>query len=75
MSKEQELEKKGKLHDEELEVLADEVINIKRDYRTEIDNLRLEIETLKLFLSQAYPDFQKRFNTLKEKARLEICPE
>jgi len=73
--KEPEMEKKEKLLEEGLELLTNEVMNLKLDHRADIDGLKLEIETLKLFLAQIYPDFHERFQTLREKARLEISPE
>jgi hypothetical protein len=37
--------------------------------------LKLELETLKIFLAEIYPDFDKRFQTLREKVRMEVSPE
>jgi len=64
-----------KLLDEELDLLTNEVMNLKLNCRTEIDSLKLEIETLKRFLASSYPDFQERFQAVKEKVIREVSPE
>ena len=64
-----------KLLDEELDLLTNEVMNLKLNCRTEIDALKLEIETLKRFLASSYPDFQERFQSVKEKVIREVSPE
>ena len=66
---------KEKLLDEELDLLTTEVMNLKLNGRTEIDALKLEIETLKRFLASSYPDFHERFQALKEKVIREFSPE
>ena len=67
--------KKQKLLDEELELLTNEVMNLKLNSRTEIDALKLEIEILVRFLEGIYPDFKERFQALKEKVIREVSPE
>ncbi len=67
--------KKDKLIDDELDLLTSEVMNLKLMSRTEIAALKLEIETLKRFLTSTSPDFQKRFQALKEQVTLEVSPE
>lgn len=64
-----------KLLDEELDLLTNEVMNLKLNCRTEIDALKLEIETLKRFLNGKYPDFQERFAAIKETVIREVIPE
>jgi hypothetical protein len=68
-------QKKEKLLDEELDLLTNEVMNLKLNNRTEIDALKLEIETLKRFLSHRYADFGERFQAIKEQVILEVSPE
>ena len=67
--------KKQKLLDEELELLTNEVMNLKLNSRTEIDALKLEIEILVRFLEGIYPDFKERLQALKEKVIREVSPE
>ncbi len=64
-----------KLLNEELELLTNEVMNLKLNCRTEIDLLKLEIETLKRLLSSVVPDFPERFHTIKETVIREVIPE
>ena len=66
---------KEKLLDEELDLLTTEVMNLKLNCRTEIDALKLEIETLKRVLANSYPDFPERFQALKEAVIREVSPE
>jgi hypothetical protein len=75
MQRESELERKEKLLERELELLGNEVMELKRTHRADLDILKLEVETLKLLLAQLYPDFNERFQALREKVRLEISPE
>lgn len=69
------MQKKDRLLDEELDLLANEVADLKLTHRADIDTLRLEIEALKLLLAELYPDFEERFRALREKVRLEVSPE
>ena len=66
---------KEKLLDEELDLLTTEVMNLKLNCRTEIDALKLEIETLKRVLAGSYPDFQERFQAVREAVIREVSPE
>ncbi len=66
---------KEKLLDEELDLLTTEVMNLKLNCRTEIDALKLEIETLKRVLADSYPDFQERCQAVKEAVIREVSPE
>ncbi|MGH9880599.1 MAG: hypothetical protein ACRD6N_04120 [Pyrinomonadaceae bacterium] len=75
MVKERELEQQGRLVEEELELLAQEIAELKLNHRAEIDNLKLELKALQFFLSQVHPEFDEQFKSLREKVRLEINPE
>jgi|PlaIllAssembly_1097288.scaffolds.fasta_scaffold1117994_2 hypothetical protein len=66
---------KEKLLDEELDLLTTEVMNLKLNCRTEIDALKLEIETLKRLLAGSHPDFPERFQAVKEAVIREVSPE
>ena len=70
-----ESEKREKLLDEELELLAGEVADLKLNHRADHDDLKLEFETLKPFLARAHPGFDEQYKALKEQVRLEISPE
>ena len=66
---------KEKLLDKELDLLTTEVMNLKLNGHTEIDALKLEIETLKRVLAGSYPDFPARFQAVKEAVIREVSPE
>ncbi|MCI0488478.1 MAG: hypothetical protein L0229_17965 [Blastocatellia bacterium] len=70
-----ESEKREKLLDDELELLAGEVMELKRAHRADLDELKLEFETLKLFMARVHPGFDEQYKALKEQVRLEISPE
>jgi hypothetical protein len=46
-----------------------------RQDRIAVKDSQLKLETLKIFLAEIYPDFDKRFQTLREKVRMEVSPE
>jgi len=50
-------------------------MNLKLNCRTEIDALKLEIETLKRLLAGSHPDFPERFQAVKEAVIREVSPE
>jgi hypothetical protein len=56
-------------------VSHNEVFELKRTHRAEIDELKLEIEALKVLLAQSQADFNERFRAVKETVRLELSPE
>jgi hypothetical protein len=66
---------KEKLLDEELDLLTTEFMNLRLNCRTEIDALKLEIETLKRLLAGSYPDFPEQFQAVKETVIREVSPE
>jgi len=63
------------LIDREISSLADDFERIRRDQRADFDRLRLEVETLKLFLRETLVGFDERWDRLAERARQEIHPE
>jgi hypothetical protein len=75
MQRELELERKEKLAEKEIESLTNEILELKRIHRAEIDEQKLEIETLKFLLAQTQPDFNERFQAMREKVRMETSPE
>jgi hypothetical protein len=64
-----------KLLGEELDLLANEVTNLKLNARTGIDNLKIEIDTMKRFLAGRYPHFAAQFQAFRESVILEVSPE
>ncbi|MCI0660182.1 MAG: hypothetical protein L0220_03835 [Acidobacteria bacterium] len=75
MQRELELERKELLLEQELGTLGAEVADLKRTHRADLDLMRLELEALKLFLAEIHPEFDERFQVLREQVRTEINPE
>ncbi len=75
MWKESQLKEQDKLVDEELDSLTNEVFELKLSQRAEIGTLKLELKAIQLFLKEVYPGFEERFESLRERVRLEINPE
>jgi hypothetical protein len=75
MQRELDLERKERLLEKELDELTSEVLELKRTHRADLDTLKLEMEALKQSLAQLHPDFNERFQALKEKIQVEISPE
>jgi hypothetical protein len=57
-------------------VLAGEAVQaLRRDHRAEIDDLRLEIEVLRRYLTLVQPEFGARYEALREQVLQETDPE
>lgn len=63
------------LLERELGVLVEDLDGSKLDLRSGLDSLRLEVESLKKFLKQRYPDFSESFGAMKSQTVLENNPE
>ncbi len=72
---EKETAKRLHLLEKEIGVLVDDLDAGKLDLRSRIDDLRIEMETLKSFLEQQYPDFPASFRKAKEQTCQEQNPE
>ena len=59
----------------QLEMLSDEVVRLRREHRADRDRQTLELETIKEFLLEAHPDMKGRFLEIREGVRLEVSPE
>jgi hypothetical protein len=75
MIKDRELEEKEKLINEELDTLAQALADAKLNHRADIDNLRLDLKAIELFLRELHPEFDEKFRALRERVRLEVSPE
>jgi hypothetical protein len=63
------------LHEKEIASLADELVELRRLHRAEIDDLRLDLAALKLFLEERHPGSGARLAALRIRANQEISPE
>ncbi|MEK7846819.1 MAG: hypothetical protein AAB257_07650 [Nitrospinota bacterium] len=73
--KEIEMEEKIHFIEKELDVLADGIENSKLSLKAEVDELKIEIESIKSYLKEASPDFKKRFQKIRDKIIQEKNPE
>jgi hypothetical protein len=72
---EKETSKRIDLLERELSVLVEDLDKSKLDMRSEIDALRIEVETLKTFLKKQNPEFAGSFGKIKSQTVLEMNPE
>ncbi len=75
MKKEIELEEKVKLLEKEITVLGEASDNTKLDMEEAVDKLRIEIESLKAILNDLVPDFQNKYQVVKNSVLREIDPQ
>jgi hypothetical protein len=59
----------------EITTLTDEVLELRRLHRADLDRFLLELEAVKLFVAESHPDFWARFAELRGRALREIPPE
>jgi regulator of replication initiation timing len=72
---EKETAKRLHLLEKEIGVLVDDLDASKLDLRGQIDDLRIEMETLKNLMHQQFPDFPASFRKAKEQTCQEQNPE
>ena len=63
------------LQAKEIVTLTDEVLELCRLHRADLDRLLRELETVKLFVAESHPGFWARFTELRSRALCEIPPE
>lgn len=73
--KEIEMEEKIHFIEKELDVLADGIENSKLSLKAEVDELKIEFESIKSYLKEVSPDFKKRFPRIRDKIIQEKNPE
>ena len=75
LKKELELEEKVNMLEKEINVLGETEEKVRLDLEESVDSLRLEIESLKMVLKELVPNFQDKFNTIKDTVLREIDPQ
>jgi len=65
LKKELEIEEKVNLLDKEVKLLGEDAEKVRLDLEEAADSLRLEIESVKMVLKELLPNFQERFNSIK----------
>lgn len=75
MKKELELEERVRLLEKEVNLTGDDIEKLRLDLEEMIDSLKLEIQALIMTLNEFIPNFEQRFNSIKETVIREIDPE
>lgn len=73
--KELELEEKIRLLEKEVMLLGEDADKENLDLKESADKLMIEIEALKVILKELVPDFQNKFNEVRDTVLREIDPE
>jgi len=75
LKKELELEEKINLQEKEINLLGEAEGKVRLDMEESVDSLRLEIEAVKMILKELVPNFQEKFNDIKNTVLREIDPQ
>ena len=75
LKKELELEEKINLQEKEINLLGEAAGKVRLDLEEAVDSLRLEIEAVKMILKELVPNFQEKFNDIKNSVLREIDPQ
>lgn len=73
--KEVAIQEKIRLMEKEMEILGESVETIKMDFKEHLALIRIELDTLKTFLTQQYPEFKKEFPRIKKAVTAGLDPE
>ncbi len=71
----QEIQQRFHLMQKEIEAAVSLMGEAKLDVIATVDSLRLELETMKLFMERYHPGFSEAYSKLKEEAMQIIDPE
>jgi hypothetical protein len=69
------LQERIRLMEKEMDLLGDEMDNLKRDLKEQEAKLRIELGTLKAFLMQVHPDFKTKYPKIKKVVTAEVDPD
>ena len=72
---EHDIEQRFRLLQKQVEATASLLNDIKIDLTAAIDSVKLEIETIKMFIERHHPEFSDEYAKLKEEATQAIDPE
>ncbi len=75
LKKELELEEKINLQEKEINLLGEAEGKVRLDLEEAVDCLKLEIEAVKMILKELVPNFQEKFNGIKNSVLREIDPQ
>jgi len=75
LKKELELEEKINLQEKEINLLGEAEGKVRLDLEEAVDSMRLEIEAVKMTLKELVPNFQEKFNDIKNSVLREVDPQ
>jgi len=70
-----DLAERVEMQAKEIATLTDEVLELRRLHRADLDQIVLELEAVKLFIAESHPGFWARFAELRNQALHETRPE
>ncbi len=73
--KEVAIQEKLRLMEKEMEILGESMEGIKMDFKEQVALLRIEMDTLKAFLTREFPDFKKEYPRIKKAVTAGLDPE
>ena len=75
MKKETELHEQIRLLEREVKYLSEAIDSVQMDLKEQTAKLRIELATLKAFLTQVHPDFKTRYPKIKKTVTASVDPD
>ena len=72
--KEVAIRERIRLMEKEMDLLGESIDRIKMDLKEEVATLRIELDTVKAFLSQVNPQFKTQYPRIKKMVREKVDP-
>ncbi len=73
--KEVAIQERIRLMEKEMDLLGESMDRIKMDLKEQVATLRIELDTLKAFLTQVYPEFKTQYPRIKKMVREKVDPD
>ncbi len=73
--KEVAIQERIRLMEKEMDLLGESMDRIKMDLKEQVATLRIELDTLKAFLTQVYPEFKIQYPRIKKMVREKVDPD
>ncbi len=73
--KEVAIQERIRLMEKEMDLLGESMDRIKMDLKEQVATLRIELDTLKAFLTQVYPEFKTQYPRIKKMVREKMDPD
>jgi hypothetical protein len=73
--KEVAIQERIRLIEKEMDLLGESIDRIRMDFKEQVATLRIELDTLKAFLTQVYPEFKTHYPRIKKMIREKMDPD